>query len=206
MACRDNEENACPENAGPDLQHMVANDIDCFFGTSRTGPFIMNGIPRKEMVQEHEVNWVEVQHFSVACVLNNNDINATAFAVGIEEKNGCLSFEIKVHPHFWRWFFSRDHVLAAVRPKQAKTRTLVRLAYKSLDMRLPFDDGGIDAESEKLPFSHKEKLDRLNQDWPDNPLSAFTIHRQGTAYKLAGTYHLVGDVHHPPTMDDEFQE
>jgi hypothetical protein len=113
----------------------------------------MNGMPRKEMMEENEVNWVEVCHFSVAGLLENNDINATAFAVGIENKaNGSLTFEFRVSPQFWHLFFG-EHILCAVRPKQAKTRTLVRLAFKSLEMGLPFNDCAINAKSEKLPLS-----------------------------------------------------
>jgi hypothetical protein len=197
-ACRD-----IGESVGPSLEQMVANDIDCFFGTPGSGPFAMNGMPRKEMMEENDVNWVEVHHFSVAGLLANNDINATAFALGVEEKNGSLAFEVKVSPQFWRFFLSDDHILCAVRPKQAKTRTLVRLAFKSLEMRLPFNDCAIDAKSEKLPLSQKEKIDRLNQEWQENPLSAFTLQRNGSAYTLRGTHHLAGDVHHPPIACDD---
>jgi hypothetical protein len=71
-----------------------------------------------------------------------------------------------------------------------------------MEMGLPFNDCAIDAKSEKLPRSQKEKLDRLNRDWPGNPLSAFTIERQGTAFTLGGAPYLVGDVHHPPVSEE----
>jgi hypothetical protein len=85
----------------------------------------MKGMPRKEMLEENEVNWVKVHHFSVEGLLEKNDINATAFAVGVEEANGSLAFEFRVSPQFWHFFWSHEHILCAVRPKQAKTRTLV---------------------------------------------------------------------------------
>jgi hypothetical protein len=119
-ACRD-----IGENVGLSLGQMVANDIDCFFGTPGSGPFGMKGMPRKEILEENEVNWVEVNHFSIEGLLENNDINATAFAVGVEEVNGSLAFEFKVSPQFWHFFLSHEHILSAVRQKQAKTRTLV---------------------------------------------------------------------------------
>jgi hypothetical protein len=52
---------------------------------------------------------------------------------------------------------------------------LVRLAFKSLEMKLPFNDCAIDSRSEKLPTSQKVKVDCLNQDWIGNPLSAYSI-------------------------------
>jgi len=169
-ACRD-----IGKSVGPDLEYMVANDIDCFYGTPGIGPFVMEGVPRKETVNGHEVNWVAVRHFDVSGLLENNDINATAFAISVKEVSGSLAFEFQVSPQFWRFFLSNEHILQAVRPRQAKTRTLVRLAFKSLEMQLPFDDGAIDSRSEKLPRSQKQKLDRLNRDWPGNPLSSCTI-------------------------------
>mmetsp|Transcript_27692 Transcript_27692/g.50147 ORF Transcript_27692/g.50147 Transcript_27692/m.50147 type:complete len:272 (+) Transcript_27692:1502-2317(+) len=187
---------------------MVANDIDCFFGEPGNGPFAMEGMPRKEPINGNEVNWVKVRHFNLAGLLSNNDINATAFAIGVSEVNGMLSFEFEVSPHFWRFFLSQEHILSAVRPRHAKTRTLVRLAFKSLEMHLPFDDCAIDSRSEKLPRSQKEKVDRLNRDWTGNPLSAYSIDRTGSAYVLNGGSRLVGGVHYPPPCDgdDPMQE
>ena len=87
-----------------------------------------------------------------------------------------------------------------MRPRQAKAKTLVRLAFKSLEMNLPFDDCAIDSKSERLPRSQKEKVDRLNQEWSGNPLSQYTINPVGSAYELKGGIRLVGMVHHPPPM------
>jgi hypothetical protein len=150
----------------------------------------MEGMPQKELINGNEVNWVKVRHFNLAGLLSNNDINATAFAIGVSEVNGMLSFECEVSPHFWRFFLSQEHILSAVRPRHAKTRMLVRLAFKSLEMHLPFDDCAIDS-SEKLPRSQKEKVDRLSRDWTGNPLSAYSIDRTGSAYVLNGQWWIL---------------
>ncbi len=133
--CRESE-----ESVSPDLECMVKIDIDCFFGEPGNGPFAMEGMPRKELINGNEVNWVKVRHFNLAGLLSNNDINATAFAIGVSEVNGMLSFEFEVSPYFWRFFLSKEHILSAVQPRHAKTRTLVQLALKSLEMHLPFND------------------------------------------------------------------
>jgi hypothetical protein len=169
------------ESVSPDLECMVTNDIDCFFGGPGNGPFAMEGMPQKELINGNEVNWVKVHHFILAAgLLSNNDINATAFAIGVSEVNGMLSFEFEVSPHFWHSFFSQEHILSAVRPRHTKTRMLVQLlAFKSPEMHLPFDDCAIDSRSEKLPRSQKEKVDHLNRDWTGNPLSAYSINQTG---------------------------
>jgi hypothetical protein len=117
--CKENE------NVGPDLECLVANDIDCFFRNAEDSPFAMEGAPEKEMINGNEVNFVKVCHFNIDGLLDNNNINATAFAIGVSKTNGRLSFKFKVSQHFWRWFLSPHHILSAVQPRQAKKRTLV---------------------------------------------------------------------------------
>lgn len=107
------------------MEYLVANDIDCFFGNAGKGPFAMEGAPKKQMINGNEVNFVKVRHFNIDGLLDNNDINATAFTIGVSKMNGRLSFEFKVSQHFGRWFLLPHHILSAVQPRQAKTRTLV---------------------------------------------------------------------------------
>jgi hypothetical protein len=94
--------------------------------------------------------------------------------------------------------------------KTRKDENACRLAFKSLEMHLPFDDCAIDSRSEKLLRSQKEKVDRLNRDWTGNPLSAYSIDWTGSAYVLknGGSRRLVGGVHYPPPCDgdDPMQE
>ncbi len=125
-------------------------------------------------------------HFNLAGLLSNNDINATAFSIGVSEVNGMLSFEFEVSPHFWHFFLSQEHILSAVWPRHTKMKTLVWLAFKSLEMHFPFDDCAIDSRSKKLLRSQKEKVDHLNRDWTGNPLSAYSINQTGSAYVLNG--------------------
>ena len=62
------------ESIGPDLECMVGNDINCFFGEPGNGPFAMEGMPQKELINDHEVNWVKVI-ISVSCrILKDSDL------------------------------------------------------------------------------------------------------------------------------------
>jgi hypothetical protein len=76
------------ENVGPDLECLIANDIDCFFGNAEDGPFAMEGVPQKQMINGNEVNFVKVCHFNIDGLLDNNDFNATAFTIGVSKTNG----------------------------------------------------------------------------------------------------------------------
>lgn len=141
---------------------MVANDIDCFYSKTGIGSFAMEGMLDKEMINDNEVNFMKVRHFNLPGLLDNNDINITAFAIGVSEANSLLSFKFQVSPHFWHIFLSQEHILSVVQPRQAKTKMLVQLAFKTLEMKLPFNDCAIDLRSEKLPTSQKVKVDHLN--------------------------------------------
>jgi hypothetical protein len=98
----------------------------------------------------------------VSGILNSFNINKNWFYYELRKRRD-LQNDSQVKPEFWRFFLSSDHVLRAVRPRQAKAKTLVRLAFKSFEMNLPFNDCAIDSKSERLPRSQKEKVDRLNQ-------------------------------------------
>lgn len=139
----------------PKPSKMTANDVDVFFGESRTGSFKMSGPPSKHDVAGVglEVNLDKMENFSVELVLENNDINVTAFAIGVQTASNVDGFqlEFRVKPSFWIWFHFKHHVLKATQPQTAKAKTLVRLAHKSWKMGFPFNDGGIDPESKMLP-------------------------------------------------------
>jgi hypothetical protein len=59
------------------------------------------GMLDKEMINDNEVNFMKVRHFNLPGLLDNNDINVTAFAIGVSEGNRLLSFEFQVSLHFW---------------------------------------------------------------------------------------------------------
>jgi hypothetical protein len=87
---------------------------------------------------------------------------------------------------------------------------LNRLAFKSLEMHLPFDDCAIDSRSEKLPRSQKEKL----IDSTEIGQETLFLHIQSTEQEVLTCSIVdldlwaVGGVHYPPPCDgdDPMQE
>jgi hypothetical protein len=190
---------------------MIANDIDCFYGPTGEGPVAVASKPTYRALpsSEDELNVVEMENFSTQAVLDNNDVNATGVAIDIVfgPEPETVSINFHVTEMFWEWALSKDHILRAINPVSAKAKTLVRLAKKSLDMRLPFDDGNISPDSELLPKSAKDKVEEVQQGWNSGPFSGMTVKKSRTArgamFRLAGDVNrseAMGRIHTPPAL------
>lgn len=152
----------------PVAASLVANDIDVHHGKSGDGPLELVPHKNKKHTVEGigiEVNTVEVTGFDCKRLLANNDVNATAVAVDVfgVGGDGELDLTVHVHPAFWRFILMEQPTLEATDPDAAKARTLARLAFKAMQMKLPFNTGGIKADSETIFRSHKEKVEEIQK-------------------------------------------
>jgi hypothetical protein len=197
------------EVAGPFPKDLTANDIDVFFGEVKEGPFKMLGFPEVHDCNGDKVNLIHVENLSHEMLLENNDVNATSFAIRCtamipdpNDDNKEIVWEPPVHghevdiniryefhttDHFWKWWYDKRHVLQACDPQKCKSKTFVRLAYKSFQHGWPFLDGGIDPGSELLPKSQAAKVREMIPTWPndESPFQHLRLKRIGGAWKLS---------------------
>jgi hypothetical protein len=168
---------------GSDPPVLLANDIDVYVGVKDN----VVGRPLKIHHRKtayhstkttgikEDVNTVEGENLCWQNLLENNDINATAIAINVvSHPNGSSTIDVHVSPHFWGFFFDEKKVLKAVAPDRCRTKTLVRLAYKSFQMELPFEDGDIDPTSEVIAMSHRKKIEEMGE-WTNNPFQMYTV-------------------------------
>jgi hypothetical protein len=171
----------CLQDTLSTLSKLKANDIDVYQGLPGNGEceIIIEGITKGRIEDvDLEVNIVPVKNFNAQSLLENNDINATAVAINVHEfvPGQPAKFTVGASAHFWEFILSESHVLKAVNPERAKARSLVRMAYKSFEMGLPFDDSGIDPGSEVLYKSHQDKFHAM-KDWAGSPFADMYLER-----------------------------
>jgi hypothetical protein len=167
---------------------MKANDIDIYYGSMGKGDFkiCMDGIDYLKLdgVQQ-EINTVKCYNIISEGFLSNNNINATAACIEVclssddssneslsddesDESNNCLQtvlLNFYFDPEFWEFLLSPSHELRAV-SADSGSRTLVCLAFKSYEMKIPF--------SCKIPLGNEI-------DPCCDPL--FASHRKGQGYE-----------------------
>jgi hypothetical protein len=174
--------------AGPFPKDLIANDIDVFFGELKEGPFQMIGLPEEHHCDRGKVNLIHVENLSYKMLLENNDINATSFAIHCKamiidpddddkeivwepsihgDVDIDLQYSFHITDNFWQWWYDKMHVFEACDPQKCKAKTFVRLAYKSFQHGWPFRDGGIDPGSELLPKSQAAKVSEMIPIWPN---------------------------------------
>jgi hypothetical protein len=107
------------------------------------------------------------------------------------ESDVLIDFDFDFHfaPEFWHFFLSSatERKLCAV-SHAAGSRSLVRLAFKSFEMGIPFsseklDGTSIDPCADQLFASHKEKIEAM-QRWEDSPFRIMHIvtHMRGGSF------------------------
>jgi hypothetical protein len=188
---------------------LIANDIDVFFGEEKEGPFKMIGFPEEKDWEGKKVNLIHVENLSHELLLENNDINATSFAIhckamvtdpddeekeiiweplvhGDEAVDIDIKYEFCATDAFWKWWYDERHVFEACKPQECKAKTFVRLAFKSFQQGYPFLDGGIDPASEILPNSQAKKVKEMGV-WPkdESPFQHLSLKRMGGAWRLS---------------------
>lgn len=162
---------------------LIANDIDVFWSDSSesvSGEVEINyhKIRRQDVPINgvtSELNTVEVlQGFEVTNMLEQNDIISTAVAIEAyppSTEGGNIVYRFHVLPAFWEFFFEPHHTLRAVQVQGV--RTAVRVAYKAMQMGLPFEPVDIDLSSELLYLPNVKKIEKM-ADFAENPFRGYT--------------------------------
>ena len=89
------------------------------------------------------------------------------------EADNVLSAEWFVASQFWD-FLLRDQTLQSWRT-DSPARTLVRLAYKSFQMGLPFSLSSLSIVDGELFSSHKKKVEEMQENWEAYPFSEYSL-------------------------------
>lgn len=171
------------------LPSLKANDIDVYHGQYGDGPLVISkldgAISRVDVDGiDEEVNTVRCLKFSGSAFLDNNDINATAVCIEATQDG----FKFKVHPTYWEFLLSYpDRILKPSRTG-VRAKTLVRLAFKSYELGIPFDDKDpsgvpIDAQSEPIYKSHVDKINKM-KDWKDSPFRRMRVEQKTNGFLL----------------------
>ena len=78
-----------------------------------------------------------------------------------------------IAPQYWH-FLLVDSTLRSW-GTDSPARTLVRLAYKSYQMGLPFSKSSLSLSSGELFISHFKKVEEMENDWADYPFADFKL-------------------------------
>ena len=111
--------------------------------------------------------------------MENFDINAIGVCVYIHvaDKN-VTSVEWTVTNAFWHFMFA-DPTLRC-HQTDSPSRTLVRLAYKSYQLGLPFSMSSLSITDGVLYSSHRKKVEEMEQKWSDYPFSDYKLKKKTT--------------------------
>jgi hypothetical protein len=157
----------------------VANDIDVYVGPTGDGELRLRtdtdfSTHKKIDGIEREVNVINCRTLS-----SDNDINATS---------ACI--EVTSSDSVWEFLLQTNCALKATRTGVG-ARTLVRLAYKSFKMGIPFeatDPAGqqIMAESEPVFNSHSEKVKEM-EGWDLSPFTFMKLEKAASGFVFKST-------------------
>ena len=126
---------------------------------------------------ESEVNFISCANLSTSCLISNFDINAVVVCVQVLVENDIVaSVEWTITPQFWH-FLLEDQTLQSWCTDSA-SRTLVRLAYKSYDMGIPFSRSSLSLTDGELFTSHRKKVEEMKTQWADYPFTDFQLKRK----------------------------
>ena len=104
----------------------------------------------------------------------NCDINAVAVFVLVNVLNKKInSAKQVVGAQFWDFLFC-DRVLRSWQT-DSPTRTLVRLAFKSQQLGVPFDKGDLSLLDGEVFASHKKKHEEMQANWEQYPFKNFRL-------------------------------
>jgi len=171
---------------------LKANDIDVYHGQYNDGLLVISNM--QGAISQIDVDGIEAEVNTVRCLkfcgssfLENNDINATA--VCIKASGGESStFEFKVHSSFWEFLLSDSERTLAASRGGVKAKTLIRLAFTSFELGIPFDNKdpsgvAIDPLSEPLYKSHVDKIEKM-KDWRESPFRHMSVEKKAGAFTL----------------------
>ena len=139
-----------------------------------------------------EINIVPCSNITTTSLMKNNDINATGVVLRVtaaKDKSTYSIDECEISPVFWEFLLSSDHVLRVNHPNRYGAKSLIRLAYKAFQMKLPFDSNGLAPFTETIAKSHVDKLKEM-KNWKESPVF---IYKANNA-KKGGGYELVSRI------------
>ena len=161
-----------------DQVQLTYNDIDVYTGTFGKGHF-----ERKECTYaklnglDVEINIINCTNLNLEAIIENCDINAVSVFVNVGvEKKRVVSTEVVTSPEFWD-FLVFDHTLRSW-STDSPARTLVRLAYKSYQMELPYAEGTLSLLDGEVFASHKKKVEEMELKWEDYPFSNYQLKKK----------------------------
>ena len=104
----------------------------------------------------------------------NCDIIAVAICVLVVVENSEVSAtKWIVTPEFWH-FLLISRTLQSWRT-DSPARTLVRMAYKAYQMKIPFSFSSLSLLEGDLFASHQKKILEMKAEWPEYPFSDFRL-------------------------------
>ena len=154
---------------------LVSNDIDIYYGTFDAGKVDRIDCTYAQIQGiDKEVNLLKCSNLNLESMMSNCDINAVAICVMVVvEKSVVTATDWIVSPEFWHfWLISRT--LQSWRT-DSPARTLVRLAYKSYQMKLPFSFSSLSLLDGVLFTSHQKKILEMKAKWPEYPFCDFKL-------------------------------
>ena len=172
-----------------DVGRLIYNDIDVYHGKFADGMIQRMGCSWKKLQGiEKDINFVSCVNLNIAALKDNCDINAVAVFVHVKvNEKKVSSVKWDVAPQFWHFLFF-EHILKSYQT-DSPARTLVRLAYKSFQMGLPFDQGTLSPMDGDLFSSHKRKFEEMEESWDKFPLKRYRIkEKSGKSFVLRKSY------------------
>ena len=115
--------------------------------------------------------------------MTNCDINVVAVFVDVKVHNQQVSnTEWVIGAQFWDFLFS-EHILRSWQT-DSPARTLVRLAFKSYQMGLPFSQGSLNLLDGELFVSHKKKVEEMEVKWDAYPYRQYKLESSKKSYRF----------------------
>jgi hypothetical protein len=148
---------------------LLANDVDVFYGEFGEGKHQRIEYNRTTLANALEVNTIRCQNLNMDDLVEGCDINAVQAGFTVDE-NGEIAW--RIGPAFFHFILS-DHTLRPIN-LGSPSATMVRLAYKAYQLRLPVTYDGLNCLRGVVFESHSEKVKALN-DWSDNPFLEFRL-------------------------------
>ena len=178
------------KSANNEPAKLIFNDIDVYHG--EFGEVVLQ---RHKCEQAHlkgiekEVNLISCTSINVEWLMANCDINAVAVFVLVNVLDKKIqSVKQVVGAPFWDFLFC-DRVLRSWQT-DSPTRTLVRLAFKSQQLGVPFSKSGLSLLDGEVFASHKKKHEEMLAKWEQYPFKNFRLKSKSKkkSYKFITAY------------------
>ena len=96
-----------------------------------------------------------------------------------------LDISVICAPAYWQFLLTEKHVVNPVLPSNCGVKKIVRVAYKSYQMNLPFDMCGVKPCNGKISMSHKDKLEEVQRERDHHFSRNFRIIKtSGSGYQI----------------------